>query len=377
MLEPGFTLAPSRKDAAPINTITPRRVFRSLQMMRGAAATAVVFYHASVIMAQPEYGGFSPSIAPPHIGWIGVNFFFVLSGFIIMHAHATDLGQPSRLAIYAWRRFARVYPIYWIMLGGFIAASFVLHKVDFSLSVANLATAVTLVTFTPVPTLPLKVAWTLLFEVKFYAIFALGILHRKLGIAVALIWLAIIATQLIVPWNAARGFGESWSINFFIGGACCLLVNRVKRLSPIPLCVIGLVAIGYLASANLLVGPSDIQGRGGTMVILGLAFGALLLSGIIAENRAAFFHHPWVALLGDASYAIYLTHSAVISALMIFAARLHLTASANLLYLVAVVASITFGIAAHLLLERPMLHLFRRSSRAKTNVAQSIKERPA
>ncbi|NBQ54213.1 MAG: acyltransferase, partial [Proteobacteria bacterium] len=46
----------------------------------------------------------------------GVDFFFVLSGFIILHAHMDDIGRPARLGRYLWRRAVRVYPIYWICL---------------------------------------------------------------------------------------------------------------------------------------------------------------------------------------------------------------------------------------------------------------------
>ncbi len=38
-------------------------------------------------------------------GWLGVYFFFVLSGFIILFAHWKDLGRPGQLKRYAWRRF--------------------------------------------------------------------------------------------------------------------------------------------------------------------------------------------------------------------------------------------------------------------------------
>jgi peptidoglycan/LPS O-acetylase OafA/YrhL len=49
--------------------------------MRGLAAVAVAVFHAHVILARPEYGGFTilPGLATK--GWLGVNFFFELSGF--------------------------------------------------------------------------------------------------------------------------------------------------------------------------------------------------------------------------------------------------------------------------------------------------------
>ncbi len=48
-------------------------------------------------------------------GHAGVDFFFVLSGFIILHVHAGDIGRPVRLGHYLQRRFTRVYPFYWVV----------------------------------------------------------------------------------------------------------------------------------------------------------------------------------------------------------------------------------------------------------------------
>jgi peptidoglycan/LPS O-acetylase OafA/YrhL len=48
-------------------------------------------------------------------GDAGVEFFFVLSGFIIASAHAGDISRPARLIPYLQRRIIRIYPPYWII----------------------------------------------------------------------------------------------------------------------------------------------------------------------------------------------------------------------------------------------------------------------
>ncbi len=67
-------------------------------------------------------------------GHAGVDFFFVLSGFIIMHAHTADIGKPERLYRYLWRRATRIYPIYWIVT--LIQASRAFFSADFAIRLA-------------------------------------------------------------------------------------------------------------------------------------------------------------------------------------------------------------------------------------------------
>ena len=67
-------------------------------------------------MSDPKYGALDMLARPKSLCWMGVNFFFVPSGFIIFFAHAKDVGRPARIGTYLWRRFARVYPTYWVFI---------------------------------------------------------------------------------------------------------------------------------------------------------------------------------------------------------------------------------------------------------------------
>src|SRR5262249_9117978 len=84
-----------------------------IQAARGIAALLVVAFHLTGLSQrlwnQTFAGGFFA------FGWAAVDLFFVLSGFIIYYVHGRDIVRPERLRPYAWRRFARIYPIYAIV----------------------------------------------------------------------------------------------------------------------------------------------------------------------------------------------------------------------------------------------------------------------
>ncbi len=81
--------------------------------MRGLAAVLVVLFHAQVVVGQNPVDGIMGRILSN--GALGVDIFFVLSGFIITLVHQADLGRPDRCARYLWRRFSRIYPAVFIM----------------------------------------------------------------------------------------------------------------------------------------------------------------------------------------------------------------------------------------------------------------------
>src|SRR5215213_8938349 len=129
------------------------KTIQCLQAGRGLAALAVVLHHAD--HAGSSFGKehiYSPLL---HLGYLGVDFFFVLSGFIIFHS---TVGRGRSAADYAWARFRRVYLPYW-PIGLAIGLLYVLFPA-MSASERSWAWLPTL-TLLPVSSMPaLSVAWT-------------------------------------------------------------------------------------------------------------------------------------------------------------------------------------------------------------------------
>lgn len=102
-------------------------MLKSIQVGRGLASIAVAAFHLSITMGDVRYGGEMLFRSWTNQGNLGVDFFFVLSGFIILFAHWNDIGNKNQITSYLFKRTIRVYPIY--ILYTFIFSTLVLFGV--------------------------------------------------------------------------------------------------------------------------------------------------------------------------------------------------------------------------------------------------------
>ena len=335
-----------------------------VQVMRGIAAIAVAFYHTHMFVSRPALGDVQTWGAVVSFGWLGVGFFFVLSGFIILLAHAKDIGKPDRAGRYIWRRFSRVYPIYWVFLSLYLfAAWFGFGSHDFSWAPRNLASAYALVQIGAPPTLPLRVAWTLFYEIAFYRMFLALILSRFWGGLLVATWLAAIVLSNGLAGPQALWYLHAWNLYFPVGAAAWLAFTRIApRHGPL------LFAIGLgpfvLVLASGFVSPllNTFQQEPLRLLTISLPLALILLGGALSERHYGWRMPFWALLLGEASFSIYLTHSAAISVLAVVVARFAPGLPGWIHFLLVVTPAIAAGLAAHLFVERPLLKVVRRAS---------------
>src|SRR5882762_91392 len=95
-------------------------MLKALQAGRALAAISVAAFHLSLMMGLDRYGGQAVFREYTKLGNLGVDFFFVLSGFIILFAHVDDIGKSDAWGAYVYRRFVRLFPIYWLYTGTFV-----------------------------------------------------------------------------------------------------------------------------------------------------------------------------------------------------------------------------------------------------------------
>lgn len=344
--------------------------------MRGLAAVAVAIYHTHLILAQPEYSGTSFVGAVASKGWLGVNFFFVLSGFIIMFAHVKDVGKPDRLGEYLWKRFVRVYPVYWIFLTFFLVGAYrgIGHP-NFSWNAANLASAYALVKIAEPLSLPLQVAWTLFYEMAFYAVFCTLILSRLLGTVVLFGWvISILVGSLVFGHEPGQlqMWNDMWCAYFLIGVCTYVAFTVTDGRWGIPLLAIGVVLL--VLTASTLAGGRIGVTQKDPLVLLALAvpFALILLGGAVGERQHNWSFSPILLKIGDATYSIYLVHSSVITVVALLNARLapHRIPPIPLFLSTAIIAVVA-GVLAHIFVEKPVLRGLRNLRAGRRAVSQA------
>ncbi len=162
----------------------------------------VVFFHCEKLMSLGKYWHSIHHYF--YFGSSGVDFFFVLSGIVILFAHEAQIGCPQHLPEYAWKRFRRIYPIYWCVLLLALAVYFVVPAFGNGTKTTPgvILGSIMLLPLTSTETV-LPVAWTLFHEIMFYLVFSLFLVRRSIGIATLFLWLAGSLFALIFQFHPA------------------------------------------------------------------------------------------------------------------------------------------------------------------------------
>jgi exopolysaccharide production protein ExoZ len=342
------------------------------------AAILVVLYHTSHgIFRLERYFGHEPFGPIFDFGFAGVDFFFVLSGFIMMHVHADDLGQPRALGAYLGKRFSRIYPAYWVVLAAMVPVYFLVP--DFGIGHERepgvILRAIVLFPH-PETHLVLGVAWTLVYEVFFYLLFGLLILDKRIGMLVFVGWTACV---LAYPWfeNYPWNFLFSYlHLRFLAGMAVAVLLRRWQVPAPRLVAFSGAALFLGAGMVEAFVRPLSALEQ-----TLGYALGsAVALAGLIQAERSGLIQPPrWLVYLGNASYAIYLVHFLALSMIAKIAKASHLDVHVpgTLLFCVHVAGAIASGCVFHHLVEHPIHAWAKRLFRsAKTRPPAAVVAEP-
>lgn len=349
-----------------------RHTLPGIQLLRGLTACLVVLAHANLIMGhKEEYGAV---LLPIHLGGMfAVCVFFVISGFIIAAVSLDSRWQPRlSTSAYFTKRFIRIVPFMWLSIIGYnllsLAATRQMEWLPFLRAM----------TLWPIGELKPNIIWSLQHEALFYMLFALSFLGaRRRPWLLALWFVAPLAYAGLLghtgsaglpsaPWlrdlaslvllGGFSGANAQFAVGFLLG---LYYLRRAPDASGQGPALNALAITALLAIATAFVEWSSFPiGGMGRIIIWTLLAGALVWLGIgmrFPAQRSPIFR--LAMLLGDASFSIYLVHSATLMILFFLARR-----GASLAYavpgltLVAIfIAAVATGIAAHLLIERPLI----------------------
>ncbi len=329
---------------------------KGIQFGRGIAACLVVLFHAGHMLAEPQYVGHPYSLTSLfRFGNAGVDFFFVLSGFIIFYVHSADIGRPQRLAHYLWQRVTRIYPIYWIVTSYVVATLVAKHDWP-ALDISRVIGSILLLPGTKEPIL--GPAWTLLHEMAFYGVFAVAILSARAGLICAAVALAMtfVSVQSSLPIVAL--FQTPFHYEFAMGAFAAFAVQRSWLGPGWLLAAIGVIV--FAVAAGLVNARSLSEVGTEARIWFGLASFFLITGAAKAELKGHLKISSLGNYLGAASYSIYLVHVIALGlgARLLFSFRLAHdlpNATALLICLLAVAA----GCALHSGIEKPLLNFIR------------------
>ncbi|RZL00360.1 MAG: acyltransferase [Rubrivivax sp.] len=289
--------------------------YLGLQAGRGLAACLVVLHHISgkLVHAQPEaplfWGGFFD------VGWVGVDFFFVLSGFIIAHT----LSSRPTASDFLVRRLIRIYPPFWVAFGVTLLVAVMLPSLRGSLQNFTLWQWLLGVALLPsgFSEPVIGVAWTLHHEVFFYVLAGLWLVAPSTVLAAAALLLAV---PLYSPQDSFPASFLTSPLHWeFVFGIVAYLMHRSISLRTANWVMAG--GLAWILVTCALVTPINYADGRLRVVQFGIGFGILALGAAAAEYQraAASPSQPGALMrlgerLGEWSFALYLLHIPIILA---------------------------------------------------------------
>lgn len=306
-----------------------------LDGLRGVAALLVLWYHVHEGFA---FASGAPIIGSINYGYLAVDFFFMLSGFVIGYAYDDRLHRSMSLGNFARRRLIRLHPM--VVFGALLGVvCFLIQGAEqwdgTPASAPGIMTALLCaMLFIPAlpggfyevrgngETFPLNgPAWSLFFEYIGNIIYALVISRLRTRI-VGILAIALGIGLAVFTWTDASGYGSlgvGWTMGDygFLSGSlrmlcpftCGIFLSRVFRPVAVKgafwLCAATLTLL-FIVPALPADGPISLNGVYESICIL-LIFPLLVWLGASGTTTDA-FSTRLCRFLGDISFPLYITH---------------------------------------------------------------------
>jgi len=263
-----------------------------LQIARAFAALGIAYFHSWHVTMPFPVGTAFPIPVLRDYGWVAVDFFFTISGFVISLIAAKPDFQPLQFLA---RRAFRLYPLWILSSLAFLYLSLKYLGLPERATPAFIAYSMTLLPTEGFPFYDL--GWSLQHEAAFYVLAALLVPRFGLAGLGAFLCAGIAADHFwTLPWHLHQY--ASYYPNFLAGLAAFRLHREMSRLG---VWTPGAIGIGVMILSTVFVGR--------TYYPLGLFFLLVGLVNIRATDGS--MRTRTGVLLGDASYSIYLIHPLV------------------------------------------------------------------
>ncbi|RZL28113.1 MAG: acyltransferase [Sphingomonas sp.] len=326
------------------------RRFQSLQTLRFVAATLVAAAHSVDAIEYQKLTSILSGTTFADFGAVGVDIFFVISGFIItLTARRTASAQ-----VFWCDRFLRVAPIYWLLSIPMAAWTYHRHAL-------TLPMALTTVTFWPawggIAEPILAVGWTLSFEMLFYLCFGLTIGHGNRQWPI-MVYAVALAFCLTIGTPVFHFVGNPIIIEFLFGVLIATTIPRGYGAPALAMAIVWFAALlifgfGSIGDVDATLSASLSLRR---VLLWGIPSALLVYGAINLERHCTGRAWAVLARMGDASYSLYLTHVYAVLVVALAARKLRLPFDVTL---IGILAAILGGWTAFHFIETPIQRLIK------------------
>jgi exopolysaccharide production protein ExoZ len=312
------------------------QVFTNIQRLRAIAALLVVCYHIIGIAEKYGHGSNWVALVGPW-GSTGVDLFFVISGFIMVHIQQRNRSSP--MAFFA-ERLMRIAPLYWLLTATLLILLTSVPAIFNSQGIEPVWAASSFAFLSQAYTGKMPVlfdGWTLEYEMFFYLVFALALNLKRLEFAVV----ASAAGMLLFYVATGHMIVLEFALGMLLG-----LLRRHWQTPPVP-------AIFALAAGLIglyFAGTTAMQGNETRAWAVGIPATFIVYAGIYLKQWPS----DWLTKLGDASYSIYLVQVFTISGWYKLVSKAHAPDWNFLLALGCIAATAAIGLLTHHGLEKPL-----------------------
>jgi exopolysaccharide production protein ExoZ len=329
----------------------------SIQALRAIAALLVFWGHAINAVTSKV------AVEIPHLyGPFGVDIFFVISGFVMVYSSEGLFGQPGAPLKFFARRLARIVPLYWAATA--ILVWFVVPYASTKAVLGSLFFAPQIPSEAPL----LFVGWTLIFEMFFYAVFAIALFAKQRFAVVAGASVFLIAFSVLLgpapsadnPWgppaaSAVAYLADPIIIEFIFGMIIALVYRAGVRLSMWATIGLIIAAFVWFAATVPTVPRPYSAGIAAALIVAGMS-----LSSMSSPKGSPLIRG--VVFLGDISYALYCTHLLSFSFVAWIVAKLAISPVGHAWTYFGVMLATGLVIAAgtYLMFEKPTTNFLKR-----------------
>lgn len=346
----------------------------SVQYLRGFAVIIVIWVHGIIFQTSTGTDSLMQKMNYM-VGAFSVDLFFVISGFIMCYVSSQNAGVKDFVK-FMKRKFVRINTVYYAASLLMLICLIILGSYEFSLSTL-IKTLVIIPIFDsgyefiyPV----VYVGWTLSYEWFFYILYSIFIIfsivkRREIYLVTLLFLLFLLGFFFPIREIHYIFITNPIFLEFAMGMLIAVAYRNIKKINIFIPLFAGLVSIAILGywlydGGSVLYGEAYLNNLGvytwHRVLAYGVPVALLLISFLFLEKRTS-FHFPKnekLTIVGDASYSIFLTHP-ILYFVLSFTVKDKLSMiNGDLLIILLVILSLSFGIFFHKVIENRLITIF-------------------